>query len=189
LEIRREVRPIAAPAAAKPGTGSTLRDAGFRLLKLKEPGNVDAADAGTNVPLPASLDFMQTPPNSEDVQFRANCQPSFGGFPGPDVEAAAADVARVDEVEEERKFCGVLNARLYVKRKFWSFVGLKMTAARGEICVPSIWSFRSARSAPTSSNLSVIRPVYCTYPPSSVTLSMSSLRPLIVWPVCGFVKM
>ena len=90
---------------------------------------------------------------------------------------------------KKEKFCGVLNARLYVKRKFCVSDGLKISAARGEICVPSTWSLRSARSAPTKSNLAVRRPVYCTYPPISVTSSMSSFRPLIVLPVRGFVKM
>jgi hypothetical protein len=87
------------------------------------------------------------------------------------------------------KLAGVWNARLYVTRKFWVSFGLKMIAARGDVWTPSTWSFLSTRSAATKSHFGVRRVVDCTYPPTSVTSSMSSFLPLIVFPVRGLVEM
>ena len=68
-------------------------------------------------------------------------------------------------------------------------VGLKINATRGDQNVCSSTSWLSTRIAPTTSNFVARCVVDCTYAPISCTLSMSSLRPLIVPPVRGFVKM
>src|SRR5687768_2459573 len=106
---------------------------------VKKPGNAEAALASTKLPPPARRDFMQIPPNIDEVQPRENCHPSFGGLPCARTSNPLPPMLRVlIRSRKNEKFCGVLNARLYVTRKFCVSDGLKISAARGETCVPSI---------------------------------------------------
>ena len=110
--------------------------AGF--CTVKNAGNADAEDASTKAPLPARRDFMQMPPNAAAPQVLANCHPDFGGLPcARRSNPLPPTLGALMRSRKNEKFCGVLNARLYVKRMFCVSVGLKINAARGEICVPS----------------------------------------------------
>src|SRR3954468_13107330 len=110
--------------------------AGF--CAVKNAGNVDAEDASTKAPPPARRDFMQMPPNAAALELPANCHPFFGGLPcARTSNPLPPTLGALMRSRKNEKFCGVLNARLYVKRMFCSESGLKINAARGEICVPS----------------------------------------------------
>src|SRR3982751_3550040 len=102
--------------------------AGF--CAVKNAGNVDADDASTKVPPPARRDFMQIPPNAAAPQLLANCQPFFAGLPcARTSNPLPPTLGALMRSRKNEKFDGVLNARLYVMRKFCVSLGLKISAA------------------------------------------------------------